>query len=194
MRSGAQGIKYPLSVAARLRRDEPLGALHRGSRAPVAHDRADIDYVFAEQDDGLPHRRHRSVTGRSCPRVSEGHVDVQEPAPRDHDRPPKRGGAAEVSARRARGRPAAASCPRRPRPRQRAAQSRVRLPRCRWGRCGRPLAVPAGTLAAVARVVHGDAPPLAGAHSVRRATPSRRLPIDGPADSRRDPESPRGDA
>ena len=183
---GRTGDQDPVRRPPRRRRDEPLRALHGGSR-PAAHDpRRHRLRLRRGEDDLRPHRRQGlGQQGRDHARGVRGHLDRQgDPARRPGSGAPqarRRGGGPR---RLARERPRARSGPRGPRPRQEGTpRRRPAAPAGPGGAAGRPCP-------AAARRPARRGPRPSQRLRGRRARPSRRTP-DGRGDAGRDP---RGDA
>ena len=190
---GRPGDQDPVRRPARRRRDEPLRALHRGSRAAAHDPRRHRLRLRRGEDDVRPHRRQGvGQQGRDHARGLRRHLDGQGDAPR---RPGSGAPQAWWRGRRARrlarerSRPEPGS--RRPRsrqegpawPRERCSRWRRRRRAARWssrrrrgprpgGQGGRPPGGQGGS----PRPEQGGSPRPASAPSGRRARRSRRLP------------------
>ena len=174
---GRPGDQDPVRRPPRRRRDEPLGALHRGPH-PAAHDpRRHRLRLRRGEDDLRPHRRQGlDQQGRDHAGGLRGHDHRQGHAPRrpgSGPPPPRWRGRGPRRLPRVRPRPRAG-------PRGSRARQEVPRPAPPRRRCRRPRRPPAAVPAADARVR-----PAAAARGARTASSSRRPTRSSSPPSRR---------
>ena len=188
---GCAGHQDPVRRPARRRRDEPLGALHRGSRA-VAHDPRRHRLRLRRGEDDLRTDRRQGVgqQGRDHAGGLRGHLDGQGDAPRrpGSGPPQARRRGRRVSAPRARAAAAAARIAKASVSSRRAGAARVAaLPAAPAAAADGPVAVPAvaAARARVARAVASGGQGGAGRGQGGRAAPAARGPLAAAAARRR---------